>query len=121
MKITRRQLGSSEVLSSAEELLEKFPEAKKFIDTFSGRCVIIWDTEFECFKIYLYSENYMYLVHIKTGYCGAGYSCRKRRIMENWSRGMDLSDGDNIEETLDRIILDIAKNELVYLGDIEID
>ena len=68
----------------------------------------------------LYTDKNVYSIMAKLsvrngGYLGAGYSCRKPRAGETWTRGGDLADGDFSYETWIKIMGDIIGTELVKI------
>lgn len=118
MILTEHNLENGEVLSSKEELVKDYPCTGKFLESFKDR-YIITKNEKSIYKIYLYTNNYEYIIIIFEKYCGGFTTVRKRGIKENWDRGNDIIDGEPSEELFNNLSLEMLKNELLYLGNIE--
>jgi hypothetical protein len=61
----------------------------------------------------VYTERYIYHFTVKDQYLGCIASSRKAEMGEDWTRGMDLSDGKFSEETWNKIMADIVSAECV--------
>lgn len=118
MILTENNLKNDEKLSSREELEKDYPCTSKFLDFFQRKYVIT-KTEKNVYRIYLFTEIYEYGIVIFGEYCGGFTTLRKNDIMEPWKRGNDLYDGKPSEEMFNEIALDILRNELITLGEIE--
>ena len=123
-EILKKCLEEGQSLSNAYELLTYFPEAHSFIKRFKDKCIFV-----KCpggaFIVRLYSDKYEYTISfIKTPdgkYCSCGYTCRVNRPMETWSRGNDMSDGNNIEHVLEDLKNEILDNELQTFGTVSLE
>jgi len=115
MILTEHNLKDGEVLSSKEELVREYPCSNKFLETFFDR-YIITKNEKGIYKIYLYTDNYEYIIVMCGTYCGGFTTVRKRGIKESWDRGNDMVDGKPSEELFDKLVVDMLQNELIYIG-----
>lgn len=118
MILTEHNFNNDEMPSSREELEKKYPCTSKFLETFKDR-YIITKNEKNIYKIYLYTDTYEYILVIFEKYCGGFTTVRKRGIKETWDRGNDMIDGEPSEELFNKLALEMLKNELIYLGEIE--
>lgn len=67
-------------------------------------------------QVFLYTQRHKFSIAVKPNYIGAVMSNRFPLPGEDWTRGRDLADGPNTEETWNRILLDILAVELVRPG-----
>lgn len=118
MILTEHNFKDGEVLSSKDEIEKDYPCTSKFLERFKNM-YIITKNEKGIYKIYLYTDNYEYIIIVFGTYCGGFTTVRKRGIKEDWDRGNDMLDGKPSEELFDELAFDMLKNELVYLGEIE--
>ena len=113
-------------LATPADVVKEYPIFKKFFkwlnfNTTTTVCLKIMDLSLHSrFRILLYSDKYCYSIYVdKTNtkhenpYIGCVYSCRREEPLENWTRGRDLADGYDGEDTLMTILLEIIENELI--------
>lgn len=115
MTLTEHNFKDGEVLSSKEELVKEYPCSSKFLETFDEK-YIITKNEKNIYKIYLYTNEYEYIIVLCGTYCGGFATVRKRGIKESWDRGHDMVDGKPSEELFDKLVVDMLQNELIYIG-----
>lgn len=118
MILTEHNFKDGEVLSSKDEIEKDYPCTSKFLERFKNMYIITKNKK-GIYKIYLYTDNYEYIIIVFGTYCGGFTTVRKRGIKEDWDRGNDMLDGKPSEELFDELAFDMLKNELVYLGEIE--
>ena len=121
MQIYKQVLKEDESLCKPKDIVNAFPETKRFMDRYGKYCVCTKFTSGR-YKIRLYSDKYEYIMSFNPGndgrvYCSGFLDCRIQGIMENWKRGNDMADGYDIEHVLDRFEREMLEQELTYIGD----
>lgn len=118
MILTKYNFKDDEILSSKEEIEKDYPCTSKFLEAFKNRYIITKNKK-EIYKIYLYTDNYEYIIVVFGTYCGGFTTVRKRGIKEDWDRGNDMIDGTPSEELFNKLAFEMLENELIYLGELE--
>lgn len=117
--IYQTSLDVGEVIETRNNFLKVFPEARDFVAKFGDHCVFIKHAVKNIWTMKLFSDKYEYdMVFVRDkNYCCASYTCRTHGIMENWTRGNDMIDGNDIHDCLEIFATEILTHELTFIGE----
>lgn len=110
--------------SSEEEIIKDYPILKDFFDNinrwskYQGNRTVVRRYNDGTYAIKLCSEKHEYCISVHNDYIGCVYNCRYRKPLEDWHRGNDLKDGKLNTETIDGILWDILRTELIPIKEI---
>lgn len=120
----------NQALITPKDFLNEFPEASDFIKNFGDKCIIVRhtiDSDY-IYVVNLFSEKYEYTAtfinksdRYSSKYCSCGFTCRIHRPMEDWNRGNDMIDGNNIKFVLENFEKEILQNELITFGKVSVE
>lgn len=105
--------------ASVDEIKKDYPfVGRKFESILGGaendRIVILKDKREErSYDVILYTAENMYSITVKPDYIGCISGTRTREPLEDWNRGHDLHDGKCTEDTLEQVLMDILRDEIV--------
>lgn len=122
INIYKTSLDDGETIEKSRNFLDEFPEAQEFVSKYLQFCIFVKNSKKGIWTIKLFSDRYEYaIVFVRDkNYCCASYTCRKFGIMENWTRGNDMIDGHDIRHSLNVFEKQMLKNELIFIGDVNL-